>query len=77
MLEEARFKAAFPYQKDVLALPVTDIDAAARWYSKTFGMIEVERRHEPTPTVILVNAEVIFPTSAEVKIPTRPVISRY
>ena len=50
---DARFKAAFPYQKDVLALPVTDLDAAAKWYSSHFGMTEVERRAGPTPTVIL------------------------
>ena len=49
----ARFMGAFPYQDNVLALPVTDIDVAAKWYSECFGMIEVERRHEPKPTVIL------------------------
>jgi catechol 2,3-dioxygenase-like lactoylglutathione lyase family enzyme len=47
------FKAAFPYQKDVLALPVTDLDAAARWYATAFGLTEVERRSVPHPTVIL------------------------
>ena len=47
------FKAAFPYQKDVLALPVTDLDVAAQWYSKAFGLSEVERRSSPHPTVIL------------------------
>ena len=53
MPEEPQFKAAYPYQQDVLALPVTDIDAAARWYSSHFGMTEVERRQEPVPTVVL------------------------
>ncbi len=53
MTEISRFKAAFPYQKDVLALPVADLDAASRWYSENFGMVEVERREEPSPTVIL------------------------
>lgn len=48
-----QFKAAFPYQNDVLALPVTDIDAAARWYCEHFGMREVERRDQPVPTVVL------------------------
>lgn len=48
-----RFKAAFPFQKDVLALPVTDIDAAARWHCDAFGMKEIERRDLPVPTVIL------------------------
>lgn len=47
------FKAAFPYQKDVLALPVTDLDSTAAWYSKSFGMSEVERYEQPVPTVIL------------------------
>jgi hypothetical protein len=53
MSENARFKAAFPDQKDVLALPVTDLDVAARWYSTHFGMTEVEGRAGPTPAVIL------------------------
>ena len=47
------FKAAFPFQKDVLALPVTDLDVAATWYSEAFGLSEVERRPSPHPTVIL------------------------
>ncbi len=49
---KAEFKAAYPYQTDVLALPVADLDAASRWYGQGFGMTEVERRAEP-PTVIL------------------------
>jgi catechol 2,3-dioxygenase-like lactoylglutathione lyase family enzyme len=53
MADDARFKAAYPYQKDVLALPVTDLDAASKWYSQHFGMVEVERRDIPVPTVIL------------------------
>ena len=53
MSAESRFKAAFPYRDNVLALPVTDLDVAAQWYSKCFGMVEIERRKEPTPTVIL------------------------
>jgi catechol 2,3-dioxygenase-like lactoylglutathione lyase family enzyme len=48
-----QFKAAYPYQKDVLALPVTDLDAASQWYSQHFGMLEVERLDRPVPTVIL------------------------
>jgi catechol 2,3-dioxygenase-like lactoylglutathione lyase family enzyme len=47
------FKAAFPYQKDVLALPVVDLDVASRWYAKAFGLTEVERRAQPHPCVIL------------------------
>jgi catechol 2,3-dioxygenase-like lactoylglutathione lyase family enzyme len=53
MSAEPRFKAAFPYQKDVLALPVTDLDAASKWYSEHFGMLEVERRADPLPAVVL------------------------
>ena len=48
-----RFKSAFPYQKDVLALPVIDLDAASQWYCAHFGMVEVERLERPVPTVIL------------------------
>src|SRR5262245_19784968 len=47
------FKDASPYQEDVLALPVVDLDAAARWYSNAFGLREVERRDQPHPVVIL------------------------
>jgi catechol 2,3-dioxygenase-like lactoylglutathione lyase family enzyme len=53
MSTSPKFEAAFPYQKDLLSLPVTDIDAAAQWYSKHFGMREVERLANPVPTVIL------------------------
>jgi catechol 2,3-dioxygenase-like lactoylglutathione lyase family enzyme len=53
MTNQPHFKAAFPYQDDVLALPVVDLDAAAEWYSQSFGMTEVERLDEPIPTVIL------------------------
>lgn len=53
MSSEPQFKKAFPYQKDVLALPVTDLDAASQWYCAHFGMIEVERLQQPVPTVIL------------------------
>ena len=47
------FKAAYPFQDDVLALPVKDLDQAARWYGQSFGLSEVERRDSPVPTVIL------------------------
>ena len=52
-MSKSRFEAAFPYQQDVLSLPVTDIDEAAQWYGKHFGMREAERWVEPVPTVIL------------------------
>ena len=53
MSSNPQFKAAYPYQANVLALPVTDLDAAAAWYSQHFGMTEVERTDRPVPTVIL------------------------
>jgi len=53
MSSKPQFKAAYPYQTNVLALPVKDLDAAAAWYSQHFGMTEVERTNEPAPTVIL------------------------
>lgn len=53
MSSKAVFKAAFPYQRDVLSLPVTDLSAASEWYCKHFGMGEVDRHDQPSPTVIL------------------------
>jgi catechol 2,3-dioxygenase-like lactoylglutathione lyase family enzyme len=53
MTSTSQFKAAFPYQRDVLALPVADLDTASQWYCEHFGMLEVERFDEPVPTVIL------------------------
>ena len=47
------YEAAYPFQDDVLALPVEDIDRAASWYGERFGLREVERRDDPVPTVIL------------------------
>ena len=47
------FEAAFPFQEDVLALPVADINAAADWYASHFGLTEAERHSEPVPTVIM------------------------
>ena len=53
MLTEPRFEAAYPYQDDVLSLPVHDLDNASEWYRTHFGMLEVERRDDPVPSVIL------------------------
>lgn len=53
MGKRAVFEKAFPYGADVLALPVVDIDAARSWYAEHFAMVEVERRTEPQPTVIM------------------------
>jgi len=47
------FEKAFPYGADVLALPVQNLESAARWYADHFAMAEVERRLEPVPTVIM------------------------
>ncbi len=47
------FEAAFPFADDVLALPVKDIDVAAKYYADAFGLIEVERHNDPVPTVIV------------------------
>jgi catechol 2,3-dioxygenase-like lactoylglutathione lyase family enzyme len=53
MTDRPVFRKAFPYGADVLALPVGDVDAAADWYTRHFGMVEVERKAEPNPTVIM------------------------
>ena len=53
MTNKPTFESASPYQNDVLALPVVDIDAASNWYSRHFGMTEVERLESPVPAVIL------------------------
>ena len=53
MADAALYKAAVPYADDVLALPVRDIEQAAKWYCQAFGLREVERRTEPIPSVIL------------------------
>lgn len=53
MSQAARFEEAHPYRDDVLALPVSDLDAASHWYCEHFGMTEVERHDRPVPTVIL------------------------
>lgn len=52
-MPEPSFQSASPYKDDVLALPVTNLDAASDWYCKNFGMTELERRDTPNPTVIL------------------------
>ena len=53
MAIEPIFKSAFPYQKSVMDLPVTDLDKASDWYCKHFGMNEIERLEHPVPSVIL------------------------
>jgi len=53
MTKRAVFEKAVAYGEDVLALPVTDLDQAADWYAKHFGMVEVARNTAPQPTVIM------------------------
>ena len=53
MASEKLYEAAFPFADDVLALPVEDVDRAVQWYGARFGLVEVERRDAPVPTVIL------------------------
>jgi catechol 2,3-dioxygenase-like lactoylglutathione lyase family enzyme len=52
-MSQPTFQSAAPYQDDILALPVADLDAASAWYTKHFGMTEVDRTDNPVPTVIL------------------------
>ena len=47
------FEAAFPFADDVLALPVADINNAAEYYAKAFGLTEIERHENPVPTLIM------------------------
>ena len=47
------YEAAYPFADDVLALPVAHLDRAADWYAHRFGLVEVERRTAPCPTVIM------------------------
>ena len=53
MSADPLFKAAFPYQQDVLALPVVDLDTASLWYTNAFGLRELERLDHPHQAVIL------------------------
>ena len=53
MMNVPLYEAAYPYQDDVLSLPVVNIENASAWYSSAFGMIEVDRKQEPFPQVIL------------------------
>jgi catechol 2,3-dioxygenase-like lactoylglutathione lyase family enzyme len=51
-MSDRLFEAAFPFADDVLALPVSDLDQAADYYARAFGLSEVERRDGP-PTLIM------------------------
>ena len=52
-MRTSSFLAAYPYQNDVLALPVSNADEAASWYGQNFGMREIDRGTQPHPFVIL------------------------
>ncbi|MEO7964639.1 MAG: VOC family protein [Gemmatimonadaceae bacterium] len=53
MSAKAVFEKASPFRDDVLALPVTDLDSAATWYAQHFALVEVERKSDPHPTIIM------------------------
>ncbi len=53
MSTQSTFKSAAPFQDDVLALPVADLDTTSAWYCQHFGMTEVGRDKQPVPAVIL------------------------
>ena len=52
-MSDQLYEAAYPFQADVLALPVQDIDQAAQWYGDRFGLREVRRHEDPVPTVVM------------------------
>ena len=58
MTDQAKILTASPFQNDVLALPVSDLDQASDWYHKNFGFNEVERKDDPNPTVLMERDEV-------------------
>ena len=49
----ATFKNAWPYQDDVMKLPVADVEAAAPFYEKMMGFRVVERNDSPHRSVVL------------------------
>jgi catechol 2,3-dioxygenase-like lactoylglutathione lyase family enzyme len=53
MAEKVIFEKAFPYGDDILALPVADLESAAKWYAQHFAMVEIERTQAPPPTIIM------------------------
>lgn len=50
---KAIYKAAFPYQTDVLALPVANLADALPFYQKVFGFRSVSQQETPCPSAIL------------------------
>ena len=53
MSADALFKSAFPYRARGVRPPAVNLDAASLWYTKAFGLREVERLDHPDPAVIL------------------------
>jgi len=53
-----KFKQAFPYQENIMSLPVANLDTASAWYSQHFNMVEVDRFSSPVPTVVLERDEI-------------------
>jgi catechol 2,3-dioxygenase-like lactoylglutathione lyase family enzyme len=49
----AAYKRAVPYADDAMNLPVENVERALPFYTGIMGFEEVERRDEPTRTVIL------------------------
>ena len=53
MTDVPLFLKAFPFQQDVLALPVADVEIVTHWYQRSFGLVEVRRAEAPHKTVIM------------------------
>lgn len=53
MADAPLFLKASPFQKDVLALPVADVEVAKGWYQKSFGLTEVRRTDAPHKAIIM------------------------
>ncbi len=47
------FEAAYAYGEEILGLPVADISHAVEWYSRSFGLSEIERNAAPKPQVLM------------------------
>ena len=50
---KATFKNAWPYQDDVMALPVADVESAVPFYEKMLGFRVVERADAPHRSAVL------------------------
>ncbi len=53
MPDAALFLKAFPFQQDVLALPVANVETSLRWYEKSFGLAETRRADAPHKSIIM------------------------